>query len=44
MNYPELTWIEIHVDQPDLAAIIVEIEGTPKSGRIELTLNDRTYA
>jgi len=40
-NYPELTWIEIEVDQPFLAAVIGEIEGTPTSGRIELTLNDR---
>jgi len=40
-TYPELTWIEIEVQQLNLVAIISEIEGAPSSGLIEVTLNDR---
>jgi hypothetical protein len=41
-NYPGLTWTQVEVDQPYLAAIIGEIEGTPTSGQIKLELNWRT--
>ena len=40
-DYPEITWVEIHVPQPGLAARIGEITGTPSFGQIRLTLNGR---
>jgi hypothetical protein len=40
-TYPGLTWTAIEVDQPDLVAIITEIDEAPSSGLIELTLNGR---
>jgi len=40
-NYPEIRWIEVHVDRPDRIARIAEIVGTPSEGLIVVTLNGR---
>jgi hypothetical protein len=40
-NYPEITWMEIYVEQPNLIARIGEMTGTPAGGQIIVTLNGR---
>jgi hypothetical protein len=43
-SYPEITWLEAFVDQPDLVAEIREIDAVPSSGVVTVTLNGWTVS